>query len=67
MTDIDYMKIALELARKAAEAGEVPVGALVVKDEEIISQAFNMREAKTSPSAHAEFLAIDEASRKLGK
>lgn len=67
MTDTDYMKIALELARKAAEAGEVPVGALVVKDDEIISQAFNMREAKTSPSAHAEFLAIDEASRKLGR
>ena len=67
MTDIDYMKIALELARKAADAGEVPVGALVVKDDEIISRAFNMREAKTSPSAHAEFLAIEEASRKLGK
>ena len=67
MTDTDYMKIALELAHKAAEAGEVPVGALVVKDDEIISQAFNMREAKTSPSAHAEFLAIDEASRKLGR
>lgn len=67
MTDTDYMKIALDLAHQAAEAGEVPVGALVVKDDEIISQAFNMREAKTSPSAHAEFLAIDEASRKLGK
>lgn len=67
MTDTDYMNIALKLARKAAEAGEVPVGALVVKDDEIISQAFNMREANTSPSAHAEFLAIDEASRKLGK
>ena len=67
MTDTDYMKIALELAHLAADAGEVPVGALVVKDDEIISQAFNMREAKTSPSAHAEFLAIDEASRKLGK
>lgn len=67
MTDTDYMNIALELARKAAEAGEVPVGALVVKEDEIISQAFNMREANTSPSAHAEFLAIDEASRKLGK
>ena len=67
MTDTDYMKIALELAHQAAEAGEVPVGALVVKDDEIISQAFNMREAKTSPSAHAEFLAIDKASRKLGK
>ena len=61
------MKIALDLAHQAAEAGEVPVGALVVKDDEIISQAFNMREAKTSPSAHAEFLAIDEASRKLGR
>ena len=67
MTDTDYMKIALDLAHQAADAGEVPVGALVVKDDEIISQAFNMREAKTSPSAHAEFLAIDEASRKLGR
>lgn len=67
MTDTDYMKIALDLAHKAAEAGEVPVGALVVKDGNIISQAFNMREAKTSPASHAEFLAIEEASRKLGK
>ena len=67
MTDTDYMKIALELAHKAAEAGEVPVGALVVKDDEIISQAFNMREANASPASHAEFLAIDEASRKLGR
>lgn len=65
MTDTDYMQIALDLARQAAEAGEVPVGALVVKNDEIISQAYNMREAKTSPSAHAEFLAIEEAAKKL--
>ncbi|MDO5427283.1 MAG: tRNA adenosine(34) deaminase TadA [Coriobacteriia bacterium] len=65
MTDTDYMKIALDLARQAADAGEVPVGALVVKDSKIISQAFNMREAKTSPSAHAEFLAIEQAASVL--
>ena len=67
MTDIDYMKIALDLAQQAAKAGEVPVGALVVKDGEVVAKAYNQRERLASPSAHAEFLAISEAAEKLGR
>lgn len=67
MTDADYIKIAIDLAKQAAEAGEVPVGALVVKDDEIVAKAYNQRESLASPSAHAEFLAINEAAKKLGR
>lgn len=66
MNDIDYMKQALELAKAAADAGEVPVGAIVVKDGEIIGQGFNYRETKNLASAHAEVIAIEEACKKLG-
>lgn len=71
MNDIDYMKIAIDLAKQAQDIDEVPVGALVVdfsdnNNPKIISEAFNLRETKNSPSAHAEFLAIEEASKKLG-
>lgn len=70
MSDIDYMKIAVNLAKKAAAKDEVPVGALVVdfsdcKNPEIISKGYNLRESKKSPSAHAEFIAIEKASKKL--
>ena len=63
-----YMKKALELARIAAEQGEVPVGAVVVKKSsgEIIGRGFNRREYGRSPLTHAEIIAIDEASRRLG-
>ena len=63
-----YMKKALELARIAAEQGEVPVGAVVVKTSsgEIIGRGFNRREYGRSPLTHAEIIAIDEASRRLG-
>ena len=66
MTDVYYMKKALELARLAAELGDVPVGALVVKDGEIISQGYNKRVAFGSATAHAEVVAIEEACKKLG-
>lgn len=63
-----YMKKALELARIAAEQGEVPVGAIIVKDStgEIVGRGFNRREYGKSPLTHAEIVAIDEASRRLG-
>ncbi len=63
-----YMKKALELARIAAEQGEVPVGAIVVKKTtgEIVGRGFNRREYGKSPLTHAEIVAIDEASRRLG-
>ncbi len=63
-----FMKRALELAHKAAELGEVPVGALVVDDVsgEILSEAYNLRENGKSATAHAEILAIEKACEKRG-
>ena len=64
--DVVYMERAIELARTAAEMGEVPVGAVIVKDGEIIATAHNLRENGGGASAHAEMLAINEACEKLG-
>ena len=66
MTDFELMGAALEEARKAAALGEVPVGAVVAKDGEIISAAHNTRETKKNALHHAELLAIDAACKKLG-
>lgn len=66
MNDRFFMSIAYKLACKAFEEGEVPVGALIVKDGEILSQAYNKRESEASPLAHAEVIAIQEACRKQG-
>lgn len=66
MTDEEYMQLALEQARKAADLDEVPVGALVVRDGKIISAAHNLRETTQDPAGHAEFLALKEASESLG-
>lgn len=66
MKDDNYwMGKALHLARKAEAQGEVPIGALIVKDERIIGRGFNQRECRNDPSAHAEMIAIRQASRKL--
>ncbi|WP_082252788.1 tRNA adenosine(34) deaminase TadA [Bacillus sp. FJAT-27251] len=61
-----YMREAIAEAIKAGEAGEVPIGAVVVVDGEIIARAHNLRETNQSSIAHAEVLAIEEACRKLG-
>ncbi len=63
-----YMRKALELAELAAGQGEVPVGAIVVKRStgEIVGRGFNRREYGRSPITHAEIVAIETASRKLG-
>jgi len=61
-----YMKKALEEAYKAFSMGEVPVGAIIVKDGKIIGRGFNQRETLKDPTAHAEILAIKEASKSLG-
>nr|WP_242861815.1 tRNA adenosine(34) deaminase TadA [Christensenella timonensis] len=66
MSDQDYMRIAIEEAKKAWEIDEVPIGALVVKDGRIIARAHNLRETGRSPLAHAEILAIGQASKHLG-
>ena len=60
------MQEALTLARKAAEAGEVPVGALVVKNGEIIGRGANRPIGTHDPTAHAEIIAIREAAAALG-
>lgn len=61
-----FMKEALNLAALAAENGEVPVGAVVVKDDEIVGRGYNRREGDKNALAHAEMIAIDEACRTLG-
>lgn len=58
-----FMKIALEEAKEALRKKEVPVGAVIVKDGEIISSAHNMRETLKDTSAHAELLAIKKACK----
>jgi len=59
------MELALEEARAAARIGEVPVGAVVVRGEEIISSAFNLRETDNDPTAHAELIAMRQAAKAL--
>ena len=59
------LSLALEEAEKAREKGEVPVGAVIVKNGEIIAKAHNLRESLNDPTAHAEILAIREACNKL--
>jgi tRNA(adenine34) deaminase len=61
-----FMKIALDEARAAAARGEVPVGAVIVKDGVVIAQSGNRTLADRDPTAHAEMLAIRDASAKLG-
>ena len=61
-----YMRVALDEAKKAARVGEVPVGAVIVKDGEIIASAHNLRETTGDATAHAEILAIRDACKLLG-
>ena len=60
--DIQFMQQALEQAKLAALAGEVPVGAVLVRDGEVLSQAFNKPISNHDPSAHAEMLALRAAA-----
>ncbi|HEC12023.1 MAG TPA: tRNA adenosine(34) deaminase TadA [Acidiferrobacteraceae bacterium] len=64
-TDVDYMRQALVLAQQAAEAGEVPVGAVVVKDDEILGEGWNRPISLHDPSAHAEIIALRAAAKKI--
>ena len=66
MNDREYMALALKEAEKALAEGEVPVGAVLVKDGAIIAVAHNRRENDGDATAHAEVLCIREACRKLG-
>ena len=64
--DEKYMKEAIKQAKKAAVAGDVPIGCVIVKDDNIIARGYNKRNAKKTTLAHAELLAIEKASKKLG-
>lgn len=63
--DKKFMKKAITLAKKAYELDEVPVGAIIVKDGEIVASAYNKREMSHDATAHAEILAIKKACKKL--
>jgi len=65
-TDEFYMREAIRLAREAEKMDEVPVGAVIVRDGEIIAEAHNLRETSKCATHHAELLAIEAACRKLG-
>ena len=61
LEDLDVMRKALEEARRAAAQGEVPIGAVIVAEGDLIARAHNRRETWQDPTAHAEVIAIREA------
>jgi tRNA(adenine34) deaminase len=65
MNDIEWMKIALEQAKNAQKIGEVPVGAVLVLDEKLISKAHNQPISSNDPTAHAEIQVLREAGKEL--
>jgi tRNA(adenine34) deaminase len=66
MNDEDYMRAALEQARQAGACDEVPVGAVVVLDGEIVGRGFNQPIGRHDPTAHAEIMALRDAAARLG-
>jgi tRNA(adenine34) deaminase len=64
--DVLFMRMALREAERAAEAGEVPCGAVIVKDGDVIGKAHNQTETLKDPTAHAEILAITQAAAAVG-
>ena len=64
--DLEYMNLALEQARKAGAQGEVPIGAVLVRDDQVLAQAHNFREVWQDPTAHAEMVVIREAATQSG-
>jgi tRNA(adenine34) deaminase len=64
--DLDFMQLALEEGRSAALAGEVPVGAVLVRDGEVVALAGNRTIRDCDPTAHAEILVLREGARKVG-
>lgn len=64
--DTYFMNLALAQAKKAEELDEVPIGAVVVYENQVIAQGYNRREIDNDPAGHAEFIAMKQASEKLG-
>jgi tRNA(adenine34) deaminase len=67
VNDQEFMKLALEEAEAALEHGDVPIGAVAVAGDEVIARAHNQRESQNDATAHAEVLALREASQALGR
>ena len=65
-TDAEYMTMAMELARDAWHAGEVPVGAVVVLEGKIVGRGFNQPISQHDPTAHAEIMALRDAGQRIG-
>ena len=65
-TDERHMRMALRLAEEAARKGDVPIGAVVARGDEVLGAAGNERELRKDPTAHAEVLALRQASERLG-
>ncbi|MGE5654214.1 MAG: tRNA adenosine(34) deaminase TadA [Bacillota bacterium] len=66
MNDESCMRLAIEAALEAQAIGEVPIGAVIVRDGQVIGRGFNRRESWRDPTAHAEMIAIRQASETLG-
>jgi tRNA(adenine34) deaminase len=66
MDDADFMRLALDEALKALERSDVPIGAIAVRDGDIIGRGFNARERDQDPTAHAEMIALREAAGVVG-
>ncbi len=68
VTDVDqrYMRLALDLARQARSAGEVPVGAVVVQEDQVVGRGQNASIACNDPTAHAEVMAIRDGATRIG-
>lgn len=66
MDDEHFMGLALDLAREAGATGEVPVGALVVLEGEVVGRGFNQPIGRHDPTAHAEIMALRDAATRLG-
>jgi tRNA(adenine34) deaminase len=66
MSDDHFMREALELARRAADAGEVPVGAVIVRNGAIVGRGYNQPVSGNDPTAHAEVMALRDAAERIG-
>jgi len=65
MNDKKYMKMAIKEAKKAASKNEVPIGAIIVRDNKVIAKAHNIREKTNKATGHAEIIAIEKANKKI--
>jgi tRNA(adenine34) deaminase len=66
MNDLGAMQAALDLARQAADAGEVPVGAVVLREGVVIGRGYNQPLSRSDPTAHAEVMALRDAAARMG-